>query len=89
MWIFWPYGLASVFGRRKDEVFLQLKALLEPFGITRYYTAPMRPILRRSRARPLSRESLAYGPCRARRPNASATRYTRCQRGWCCFAACK
>jgi len=30
--------LAYVFGRRKDEVFLQLKALLEPFGITRYYT---------------------------------------------------
>jgi insertion element IS1 protein InsB len=30
--------LAYVFGRRKDEVFVQLKALLEPFGITRYYT---------------------------------------------------
>ncbi len=30
--------LAYVFGRRKDEVFLQLKALLEPFGISRYYT---------------------------------------------------
>jgi insertion element IS1 protein InsB len=30
--------LAYVFGRRKDEVFLQLKALLDPFGITRYYT---------------------------------------------------
>ena len=30
--------LAYVFGRRQDEVFLQLKALLEPFGITRYYT---------------------------------------------------
>ncbi len=30
--------LAYVFGRRKDEVFLELKALLEPFGITRYYT---------------------------------------------------
>jgi insertion element IS1 protein InsB len=30
--------LAYVFGRRKDEVFLQLKALLAPFGITRYYT---------------------------------------------------
>jgi insertion element IS1 protein InsB len=30
--------LASVFGRRKDDVFLRLKALLEPFGITRYYT---------------------------------------------------
>jgi insertion element IS1 protein InsB len=30
--------LADVFGRRQDEVFLKLKALLEPFGIQRYYT---------------------------------------------------
>jgi insertion element IS1 protein InsB len=30
--------LADVFGRRQDAVFLQLKALLKPFGITRYYT---------------------------------------------------
>jgi insertion element IS1 protein InsB len=30
--------LAYVFGRREDEAFLKLKALLEPFGITRYYT---------------------------------------------------
>ena len=30
--------LAYVFGRRKDEVFLKRKGLLEPFGITRYYT---------------------------------------------------
>jgi insertion element IS1 protein InsB len=30
--------LAYMFGRRQDEVFLKLKALLEPFGITRYYT---------------------------------------------------
>lgn len=30
--------LAYVFGARKDEVFLQLKALLEPFGIKRYCT---------------------------------------------------
>lgn len=30
--------LAYVFGRRQDEVFLNLKALLEPFGITRDYT---------------------------------------------------
>ena len=30
--------LAYVFGRRKDEVFLDLKKLLEPFGIRRYYT---------------------------------------------------
>jgi insertion element IS1 protein InsB len=30
--------LAYVFGRRKDEVFLKLKVLLEPFGITHYHT---------------------------------------------------
>ncbi len=30
--------LAYVFGRRKDTVFLKLKALLEPFGLRRYYT---------------------------------------------------
>ena len=30
--------VAYVFGRRKDEVFVKLKTLLEPFGITRYYT---------------------------------------------------
>jgi insertion element IS1 protein InsB len=30
--------LAYVFGRRKDAVFLNLKALLEPFGMTRYFT---------------------------------------------------
>ena len=30
--------LAYVFGRRQDEVFLKLKALLEPFGITRFST---------------------------------------------------
>ena len=30
--------LAYVFGRRQDAVFLQLQTLLEPFGITRFYT---------------------------------------------------
>ncbi len=30
--------LAYVVGRRTDEVCLKLKALLEPFGITRYHT---------------------------------------------------
>ena len=30
--------LAYVFGRRQDTVFLELKKLLEPFGITRYFT---------------------------------------------------
>jgi len=30
--------LAYVFGRRPDEVFLQLRAQLEPFGLTRFFT---------------------------------------------------
>lgn len=30
--------LAYVLGKRKDNVFKQLKALLEPFGINHYYT---------------------------------------------------
>jgi len=30
--------LAYVFGRHQDEVFLKLKALLEPFGLTHYDT---------------------------------------------------
>jgi insertion element IS1 protein InsB len=30
--------LAYVFGRRKDDVFLKRQTLLEPFGITRFYT---------------------------------------------------
>jgi IS1 family transposase len=30
--------LAYVFGRRNDAVFVQLKALLEPFGLARYFT---------------------------------------------------
>jgi insertion element IS1 protein InsB len=30
--------LVYVFGRRQDNVFLQLQQLLEPFGITKFYT---------------------------------------------------
>ena len=30
--------MAYVFGRCKDDVLLQLKALLEPVGLTRFYT---------------------------------------------------
>jgi len=30
--------LAFAFGTREDEVFLELKKLLSPFGITRFYT---------------------------------------------------
>jgi len=36
--LFMSLCLAYVFGARKDEVFLQLKALLDPFEITRFYT---------------------------------------------------
>jgi insertion element IS1 protein InsB len=36
--------LAYVFGRRQDKVFLRLQALLEPFGITRYYTTAGGPM---------------------------------------------
>jgi len=38
--IAYPTGkvLAYVFSRRKDKVFLSLKTLLEPFGLTRYST---------------------------------------------------
>ena len=30
--------IAYVFGKRRDVVFKELKTLLDPFGITRYYT---------------------------------------------------
>ncbi len=30
--------LAYVLGRRQDEIFLNLKGLLEPFGLTRFFT---------------------------------------------------
>jgi insertion element IS1 protein InsB len=32
------YWRMYVFGKRKDDVFKQLKALLKPFNIARYYT---------------------------------------------------
>jgi insertion element IS1 protein InsB len=31
-------ALAYIFGARQDQVFLELKALLQPFGITQFYT---------------------------------------------------
>ena len=35
--------LASVFGRRKDDVFVQRNALLEPFRLTRFSASIMAP----------------------------------------------
>ena len=43
--------LAYVFGTRKDQVFLQLKALLELFGITRFYTLRLESIQSTSRTK--------------------------------------
>jgi insertion element IS1 protein InsB len=43
-WLWWAINhetgevLAYVFGTHKDEAFLSLKALLEPFGILQFYT---------------------------------------------------
>jgi len=33
--------LAYVFGKRTDDVFKQLKALLAPLGISHYYLCPL------------------------------------------------
>src|SRR6266446_8167113 len=54
--------LAYVFGRRQDTVFLKLKALLEPFGITRYYTELVASFLSRrsSSHEPRSMTTAAY-----------------------------
>jgi insertion element IS1 protein InsB len=38
LWICYLKVLAYVFGGRKDDVFLHLTALLEPLGISRFYT---------------------------------------------------
>ena len=48
--------LTYVFGHRKDDVFLKLKALLEPFGLTRYYTDHVR----RESSRKECRKTLGY-----------------------------
>ena len=60
--------LAYVFGRREDQAFLQLKALLEPFGIRRFYTdgwgayhrhlAPHRHVVGKRRTQQLERKHL-------------------------------
>jgi IS1 family transposase len=38
LWHAVNHATNTVFGKRKDEVFKELKALLEPFNIRRYYT---------------------------------------------------
>ena len=60
--------LAYVLGDRKDNVFLQLKALLEPFGITRFYTdgggaygrhlPPEKPVIGKCNTQKIERQHL-------------------------------
>jgi insertion element IS1 protein InsB len=60
--------LAYVFGRREDQALLELKALLEPFGIRRYYTdgwgayhrhlAPHQHVVGKRRTQQLERKHL-------------------------------
>ena len=60
--------LAYVFGRREDQALLQLKALLEPFGIRRFYTdgwgayhrhlAPHQHVVGKRRTQQLERKHL-------------------------------
>jgi insertion element IS1 protein InsB len=61
--------LAYVVGTRKDAEFLKLRALLAPFGITRYYTD--KAGVYRGISRPRSTQG---GSCRCRRSNVSTSR---------------
>jgi IS1 family transposase len=69
--------LASVFGRRQDTVFLQLKALLEPFGITQYYTDYWVPTRVTSILKSIPRASAIR-----RKSSASTWRYARASNAW-------
>jgi insertion element IS1 protein InsB len=60
--------LAYIFGRREDQAFLKLKALLEPLGIRRFYTDgwgayqrhldPKRHVVNKRATQPLERKQL-------------------------------
>ena len=71
--------LAYVFGRRQDTVFLELKALLEPFGITRYLHRRLGGLRAASRGR------AAHGGegTTRRRSRASTSTCGRGSSGWC------
>ena len=62
--------LAYVVGTRKDAVFLKLRALLAPFGITRYSTDKAEVSQRH-----LSPGSTRWGSGRGKRLSASPSRY--------------
>jgi len=69
--------LAYVFGRRQDTVFLELKALLEPFGITRYFTDGWGAYERHVGA-----EQHTVGKANSRKSRASTSTCVRGSSGW-------
>ncbi len=69
--------LAYVFGRRQDTVFLELKALLAPFGITRYFTDGWGAYERH-----LEAEQHTVGKAIRRRSRASTLTYAHGSSGW-------
>jgi insertion element IS1 protein InsB len=69
--------LAYVFGRRQDTVFLELKALLEPFGITRYFTDGWGAYERH-----VETEQHTVGKATRRRSRANTSIYARGSSGW-------
>lgn len=62
--------MAYVLGDRKDTAFLKLKKLLEPFGITRFYTddwgayerhiEPEKPIVGKENTQKIERKNLTF-----------------------------
>jgi insertion element IS1 protein InsB len=68
--------LAYVFGRRKDDVFWQLKALLEPFGLTRSYNRLLGGLPPASGARRALSGQTAHPEDRAQAPDIADTHQT-------------
>ena len=80
--------LAYVFGKRKDEVFEPLKALLEPFGIRQFYTDDWGTY-----GRYLDEEKHTMGKCNTqkieRKHLTLRTRIKRLARKTICFSKCQ
>ncbi|HHP7231273.1 MAG TPA: IS1 family transposase [Xenococcaceae cyanobacterium] len=77
--------LAYVMGNRQDEVFLKLKALLKPFGITQFYTDGLKTDERH--IKPEMRKICKYKMQRIERKHLTLrTRIKRLQRRSICYS---
>jgi insertion element IS1 protein InsB len=77
--------LAFVFGHRQDEVFLELKELLAPFGITQFYTDGLKTYERQLSS--ASRQVSKYKMQRIERKHLTLrTRIKRLQRKTICYS---